>query len=102
MYKEDTKDATKTIYSMFLYKNPGLKKYLRFKLHSWGVQTLEQIVKKELEMKARIKESKEKMMEKKEKLKEKKEKIKEKLSDLNIVLKPSKTGGNDQFEEPKV
>jgi hypothetical protein len=53
---------------MYLYKNPGLKKFLRFKLHSWGVQTLEQIVKKELEMKTKLKESKEKMMEKKEKL----------------------------------
>jgi hypothetical protein len=37
VYKQDTQDATKTIYSMFLYKNPGLKKLLRFKLHNWGV-----------------------------------------------------------------
>ena len=42
---------------MFLHKNPGLKKYLRYKCHSWGVQTLEQIVKKELEMKNKLKES---------------------------------------------
>ena len=32
---------------MFLYKNPGIKKYLRYKLHCWGVQTLEQIIKKD-------------------------------------------------------
>lgn len=32
---------------MFLYKNPGIKKYLRYKLHGWGVQTLEQIIKKD-------------------------------------------------------
>ncbi len=31
------RDAEKTDYDMFLYKNPGLKKMLRFKLHSWGV-----------------------------------------------------------------
>ena len=27
-YKKDSHDATKTIYNMFLYKNPGLKKFL--------------------------------------------------------------------------
>lgn len=47
----DTKDTTeKTLYDMFLYKNPGLKKLLRFKLHNWGVQTMESIIKKEQEI----------------------------------------------------
>jgi predicted nuclease with TOPRIM domain len=78
---------------MFLYKNPGLKKFLRYKCHSWGVQTLEEIIKKEQEIKAKLQASKEKLKETGEKLKEKgeklrektleqKEKIKEKISDL--------------------
>ncbi|TNV86923.1 hypothetical protein FGO68_gene1729 [Halteria grandinella] len=47
----DTTDSTeKTLYDMFLYKNPGLKKLLRFKLHNWGVQTMESIIKKEQEL----------------------------------------------------
>ena len=41
VYKQDDKDHSKTIYNMFLYKSPGLKKVLRFKCHTWGVQTLE-------------------------------------------------------------
>lgn len=59
---------------MFLYKNPGLKKMLRFKLHAWGVQTLENIIKKELELKAKIQESKDKILESKDKLLEQKDK----------------------------
>ena len=78
-YKKDSHDATKTIYNMFLYKNPGLKKFLRFKCHSWGVQTLEQLVKKELEIKTKLREGKEMIIEKTEKLIETKDMIKEKI-----------------------
>jgi len=64
---------------MFLYKNPGLKKMLRFKLHSWGVQTLEGIIKKEKELAEKLKgefmEKKEELKMKKEELMQKKEKI---------------------------
>ena len=56
---------------MFLYKNPGLKKMLRFKLHTWGVQTLETIIKKDNEFKAKFMQGKEKLMEQTEKIKEK-------------------------------
>lgn len=69
---------------MFIYKNPGLKKMLRFKLHNWGVQTLESIIKKENELKEKIREGREAIMEKKEALLERKDKIvmetKEKMS----------------------
>jgi hypothetical protein len=57
---------------MFLYKNPGIKKMLRFKLHSWGVQTLEGIIKKEDELKEKLRES---IRERTEALIEKKDKI---------------------------
>ena len=33
----DGQDSEKTLYDMFLYKNPGFKKMLRFKCHNWGV-----------------------------------------------------------------
>jgi hypothetical protein len=78
VYKQDDKDASKTVYNMFLYKNPGFKKMLRFKLHSWGCQTLESIIKKDQEFKAKLKEGKEMLMEKKEKLIETKDKLIEK------------------------
>ncbi len=35
------------VYEMFLYKNPGLQKILRFKCHNWGVQTMTSIIKKD-------------------------------------------------------
>jgi flagellar capping protein FliD len=57
---------------MFLYKNPGIKKMLRFKLHSWGVQTLEGIIKKEDELKEKLRES---IRERTEALIEKKDKL---------------------------
>ena len=37
VFKESKNNADKTTYDMYLYKNPGLKKILRFKLHNWGV-----------------------------------------------------------------
>ena len=51
VYKEDTKDSSNTVYDMFLYKNPGFQKFLRFKLHNWGVQTMTNIIKKDEEIK---------------------------------------------------
>ncbi len=102
VYKQDDKDAGKTVYNMFLYKNPGFKKMLRYKLHGWGVQTLESIIKKEQEFKAKIEQGKDKIketgeklkemtLEQKEKILETKDKIKEKISDLtnNIHKKES-------------
>lgn len=70
---EFREEQDSTFYSMFLYKNPGLKKWLRYKLHGWGVQTLEQIIKKDQELKAKLLEKKEMLMETKEKIKEKKD-----------------------------
>ena len=75
MYKQDGQDTTQTLYDMFLYKNPGLKKMLRFKLHSWGVQTLEGIIKKENELKEKLREKKEAFLKEKDALIEKKDKI---------------------------
>ena len=52
---------------MFLYKNPGFKKMIRYKCHAWGVQTLESIIKKETEFKERVRESTEALKEAKDK-----------------------------------
>eukprot|EP00347_Sterkiella_histriomuscorum_P009354 403341536 len=87
VYKQDDIDNSKTCYNMFLYKNPGLKKMLRFKLHNWGVQTLESIIKKEQEIETKIKESKDLILEKGEILiKEKTVMIKEKINDLKETV----------------
>lgn len=88
VYKQDDGDNGKTRYSMFLYKNPGLKKMLRFKMHSWGVQQLEKIIEKN-QLKAKISHGKELFKEKSEKIREKtmeqKEKLKEKINDLTSL-----------------
>lgn len=83
VYKQDEKEKEKTLYDMFLYKNPGLKKILRYKLHSWGVQTLENIIKKEAEIKEKLKEKKEAIIEAKDKLVlETKDKFEKKMTEI--------------------
>ena len=57
VYKQGNGEQSgETLYDMFIYKNPGFKKMLRFKLHNWGVQTLESIIKKENEFKEKLRE----------------------------------------------
>jgi len=68
VYKEDGENTKNTLYDMFLYKNPGFKKVIRFKLHNWGVQTMEGIIKKEKEVKERFEEKRAELIEKKDKL----------------------------------
>ena len=100
-------DSGKTLYDMFLYKNPGLKKMLRFKLHNWGVQTMEGIIKKEAELKEALRERREQLMEAKEHLLEAKEKmisettekLKEKISEIKAtaaVAKKTIVGKDDK------
>ena len=66
MYKAE---GDSTIYETFLYKNPGWKSWMRTKLHSWGVDTMNNLLEKEKEI---FKEKKELMLQKKEELKLKK------------------------------
>lgn len=106
VYKEDDREAGKTVYNMFLYKNPGLKKMLRFKLHSWGVQTLENIIKKDLEIKAKLMQGKEKLKETGEKIREKtmeqREKFKGKINEMkNLNAFNKKEGSDNQAKDHK-
>jgi hypothetical protein len=84
VYKQGAgQDAEKTLYDMFLYKNPGLKKLLRFKLHNWGVQTMEGIIRKEAEFAQRFQERKEALLEAKDKLvQEASDKFKGKIEEI--------------------
>ena len=107
IYKQDGEDTTKTLYDMFLYKNPGLKKMLRFKLHSWGVQTLEGIIKKENELKEKLREKKEAFLEKKEAFIEKKDKIvlgmenkiNQKMSELQFTSKKDESSNKSDKKQ---
>lgn len=63
IYKQE---EDKTIYDMFLYKNPGLKKLIRFKCHGWGVQTMEGIIKTQIELEKKLQEGTHKIIEKKD------------------------------------
>ena len=87
VYKQgDGEQSGETLYDMFIYKNPGFKKMLRFKLHNWGVQTLESIIKKENEFKDKLKElqiKKEALLEKTDKIvTETKEKVSQKINEI--------------------
>lgn len=97
VYKES--EDGKTAYDMFLYKNPGLKKYLRFKLHGWGVQTMESIIKKEADFAARLREQKEKLLEAKDKMKEKINETKEKIEERKEKTKEKLIETKEKIEE---
>ena len=43
-------DKAGIMYEMFLYKNPGWKKYIRKKCHGWGVDTMNELMKKEKQL----------------------------------------------------
>jgi hypothetical protein len=58
----------RTLYEMYLHKNPGLKKILRYKLHSWGVQTTEGIIKSQVEFSDKFRETLRSFKEAREKL----------------------------------
>lgn len=78
-YKEDDSDSTRTAYDMFLYRKPGLQKIIRYKCHSWGVQTLTNLIKADIELKEKLKVTKEQIIEKKEQLIEQTDKLKKKV-----------------------
>lgn len=87
VYKQGNGEQSgETLYDMFIYKNPGLKKMLRFKLHNWGIQTLESIIKKENEFKEKLRElqmKKEAIIEKTDKIvNETKEKVTQKINEI--------------------
>ena len=79
----------KTVYDMFLYKNPGLKKFLRFKLHNWGIQTMESIIQKEAELTEKLRES---YLKKEAEIKEK---LRESLHKTEIELKEKLREGKE-------
>lgn len=105
--QDDPTDTTeKTLYDMFLYKNPGLKKLLRFKLHNWGVQTMESIIKKEQEIARQIQLKKEKLLEAKDEVvKEVKDKMieaKEKIVSSTESLAAKSQILKDKYNEIKL
>jgi hypothetical protein len=78
VYKQnlsDDKSTETTLYDMFLYKNPGIKKILRYKLHSWGIQTMESIIRKEQELAKALSERKDQLIEVKDKIVQKTEHV---------------------------
>ena len=46
-YQLDPTNSQQTLYNAYLYKEPGLKKWIRHKAHNWGVETLEKIMKQD-------------------------------------------------------
>ena len=58
-------------YDMFLFRNPGLKRLLRHRMHSWGVQMLEKIMTAQELLKQKKEAARLLLLEKKEVVKEK-------------------------------
>ena len=43
-YRQSPNATNEVFYDQQLFKNPGLKRVLRFKIHTWGVQNLQKIL----------------------------------------------------------
>ena len=43
-YQLDPQNSEQVFYNAYLYKEPGMKKYIRQKAHQWGVDKLESII----------------------------------------------------------
>lgn len=93
---DSAEDAEKTVYDMFLYKNPGLKKILRFKCHNWGIQTMESIIKKENELKQKLIEKKEALLEAKDKfVHDMEDKFNQKLNEIKTKVASAHSSKNE-------
>ena len=86
-------------YDMFLFRDPGLMRVLRFKMHTWGVQNLTKIIAASQLVKQKKEAAKQLIKEKKDSIKEKAVdkivKAKDKSAELknkakNVVLKTDK------------
>lgn len=44
VYMQDPNDSSQTLYNAYLFKNPGMKKWIRYKAHNWGVEKLQKIM----------------------------------------------------------
>ena len=84
-FQQDPSDANNTLYHAYLFKSPGMRRWIRYKAHAWGVDKMNSIIEKDLkdDVKNKIKVTKEKAIHMKEtakeNLKESKEKLKQKL-----------------------
>ena len=72
------------IYETFLYKNPGWKSWMRTKMHSWGVDTMNSLLEKEKEI---FRKKKEELLAKKELVLAKTEELKQKKNELVKTVK---------------
>ena len=55
VFMRDPKDSTQTLYNSFLFKNPGMKKWMRYKCHDWGVSTLQKIIETDIKIMGKMK-----------------------------------------------
>ena len=63
-YQMDPHNVDQTIYSAYLFKSPGMRRWIRHKAHSWGVDKMNMIIKKDIadDLKARLATTKQKAL----------------------------------------
>ena len=61
-YHMDPLNTDNTLYNAYLFKSPGMRRWIRFKAHNWGVEKLNAIIEKDLkeDVKNKLLETKEK------------------------------------------
>ena len=47
-YQMDPQNHDNTIYNSYLFKSPGMRSWIRYKAHNWGVDKLNSIMEKDL------------------------------------------------------
>lgn len=61
----DPNNTSQTLYNAYLFKNPGMRRWIRHKAHGWGVDKMNSIIKKDLadDLRAKLSVTKEKALE---------------------------------------
>ena len=44
----DPQNMENTLYNAYLFKSPGMRRWIRFKAHNWGVDKLNKIIEKDI------------------------------------------------------
>lgn len=72
----DPANTDNTLYHAYLFKSPGMRRWIRFKAHNWGVDKMNSIIKEDLKEDVKMK-----LLETREKAKQMKLNAKEKVAD---------------------
>lgn len=100
-YQMDPSNPSHTLYHAYLFKSPGMRRWIRHRAHNWGVEKLNKIIEKDLQddLKAKLELTKTKALQLKEKVADKTDKIKEKVVDKKEKLKEKVVDSKEKVKQ---